>query len=239
MDDAFYLISELVHGETLASLISARTLADERVFEIGIALTAALSHAHSRGVIHRDVKPQNVLIPHLLGDPSARRCGQADRLRRARLAGEDVLTRTGDVLGTFAYMAPEQSDGGQVGEAADLYSLALVLYEALSGINPVRGRPPPPPWCGGSAAASSRWSAAGAICRARHARSTGPPRHLSSDRGRWRASSRLGRGAAGRGGRPTRTPPPGERARANWCRGDRASPVGGRSTAPTRLHAPL
>jgi eukaryotic-like serine/threonine-protein kinase len=143
VEDAFYLISELVHGETLASLISARALADEQVFEIGIALTEALSHAHSRGVIHRDVKPQNVLVPQQLAEPSARTgVAKLTDFGGARLAGEDVLTRTGDVLGTFAYMAPEQSDGGQVGEAADLYSLALVLYEALSGINPVRGATP-------------------------------------------------------------------------------------------------
>jgi hypothetical protein len=60
----------------------------------------------------------------------------------ASLAGEDVLTRTGDVLGTLAYMAPEQADGSEVDEQADLYSLALVLYEALSGVNPVRGATP-------------------------------------------------------------------------------------------------
>ena len=53
-----------------------------------------------------------------------------------------MLTRTGDVLGTLAYMAPEQSDGGEAGEAADLYSLALILYEAFSGVNPVRGATP-------------------------------------------------------------------------------------------------
>jgi hypothetical protein len=60
----------------------------------------------------------------------------------ASLAGDDALTRTGDVLGTLAYMAPEQSDGGDVGEAVDLYSLALILYEAFSGVNPVRGATP-------------------------------------------------------------------------------------------------
>src|SRR5262249_56453245 len=64
VEDAFYLISELVRGETLARLIGTRTLADEEVLEIGRALAGALSHAHSRGVIHRDVKPQNVLVPH-------------------------------------------------------------------------------------------------------------------------------------------------------------------------------
>ena len=60
----------------------------------------------------------------------------------ARVLGDDALTRTGDVVGTLAYMAPEQAEGRQSGEEADLYSLAIVLYEALAGVNPVRGRGP-------------------------------------------------------------------------------------------------
>jgi len=60
----------------------------------------------------------------------------------ARVLGDDALTRTGDVVGTLAYMAPEQAEGRQSSEAADLYSLAIVLYEALAGVNPVRGRGP-------------------------------------------------------------------------------------------------
>jgi len=71
VEDAFYLISELVDGETLAQLIAADTLADEEVLEIGIALAGALSHAHARGVIHRDVKPQNVLVPYRLAEPAS------------------------------------------------------------------------------------------------------------------------------------------------------------------------
>ena len=161
-DDAFYLISELVHGQTLAQLIASGTLADRQVLEIGVALSDALTHAHARGVIHRDVKPQNVLVPDRsdAGRPSSSGFAGVAKLTDfggARLAGEDVLTRTGDVLGTLAYMSPEQSEGREAGEAGDLYSLALVLYEALSGANPVRGatpaetarrigRPLPPLW---------------------------------------------------------------------------------------------
>ncbi len=138
--DAFYLISELVHGETLAELIAARALGDEELLEIGIALTGALAHAHARGVIHRDVKPQNVLVPHAPDERGG--VAKLTDFGGARLTGEDALTRTGDVLGTLAYMAPEQSEGREAGVPADLYALALVLYEALSGVNPVRGPTP-------------------------------------------------------------------------------------------------
>jgi hypothetical protein len=145
-EDAFYLISELIEGDTLALLIAEDQLSDEDVLEIGVALCAALQHAHERGVIHRDVKPHNVLIPSYAVERTPARGSASPPAAKladfggARLAGDDALTRTGDVLGTLAYMAPEQCDGEQAGATADLYSLALVLYEALSGVNPVRGR---------------------------------------------------------------------------------------------------
>ncbi len=138
--DAFFLISELVDGETLARLIAAGDPEDEQVLEIGMALAGALSHAHARGVIHRDIKPQNVLVPRR--PEGAGGAAKLTDFGGASLAGEDALTRTGDVLGTLAYMAPEQSEGREVGEEADLYALALVLYEALCGVNPVRGATP-------------------------------------------------------------------------------------------------
>jgi hypothetical protein len=138
--DACYLISELIEGETLAQLIAAGDAEDRDLLEIGLALTAALTHAHERGVIHRDIKPQNVLIPAQRGEHGA--AAKLTDFGGASLIGEDGLTRTGDVLGTLAYMAPEQSEGEEVGAEADLYALALVLYEALSGVNPVRGATP-------------------------------------------------------------------------------------------------
>jgi hypothetical protein len=141
----FYLISELVRGETLAQVIATDALSDEELLEVGIVLCDALAHAHARGVIHRDVKPHNVLLPDGHEDATTASRTVIAKLTDfggAQLAGEDALTRTGDVLGTLAYMAPEQSEGREVGAAADLYSLALVMYEALSGINPVRGATP-------------------------------------------------------------------------------------------------
>jgi hypothetical protein len=146
-DGAFYLISELVDGDTLACLIAEDALEDEEILEIAVALSGALSHAHARGVIHRDIKPQNVLVPHPLaeGGDVPQTMVAAAKLTDfggASLVGEEALTRTGDVLGTLAYMAPEQSEGREVGEQADLYSLALVIYEALCGVNPVRGATP-------------------------------------------------------------------------------------------------
>ncbi|MEA2207918.1 MAG: eukaryotic-like serine/threonine-protein kinase, partial [Solirubrobacteraceae bacterium] len=146
-DDAFYLISELVDGPTLASLIADDELDDEQIVQIGVALCSALEHAHARGVIHRDVKPQNVLVPldARAPTPASEAVAAVAKLTDfggARLSGQDALTRTGDVLGTLAYMAPEQCEGRRAAEPADLYSLALVLYEALTGVNPARGATP-------------------------------------------------------------------------------------------------
>lgn len=138
--DAFYLITELVPGETLAALIAADELSDERLLEIGLALCLALGHAHERGVIHRDVKPQNVLVPH---DPGRHETSaKLTDFGGASLSGIDALTLAGETLGTLAYMAPEQYEGRAVDERTDLYSLALVLYEGLTGANPVRGATP-------------------------------------------------------------------------------------------------
>jgi hypothetical protein len=135
-DDGAYLVSELVRGSTLDELLAAGRLSDHDIVEIGIALCDALAHAHAEGVVHRDVKPSNVLIPDRPSSPT--QLAKLTDFGVARIVGGDSLTRTGDVLGTAAYMAPEQAEGREVTAAADLYALALVLYEALTGVNPVR-----------------------------------------------------------------------------------------------------
>ena len=148
-DGTTYLVSELVRGGTLAQLLHEGALSDRDVAEIGIALCAGLAHAHAQGVVHRDVKPSNVLVPDARAAGSA--AAKLTDFGVARVVGAadgtDVLTRTGDVVGTLAYMAPEQAEGREANAPADLYATALVLYEALSGVNPVRA---------GSAVATAR-----------------------------------------------------------------------------------
>jgi hypothetical protein len=138
--DACYLVSELVRGSTLGELLAEGALSDRDVVVLGAELCEALAHAHGRGVIHRDIKPGNVMVrdQHADGAPAAKICD----FGIARIVGGEALTRTGDVVGTLAYMAPEQAEGRKITAAVDVYALGLVLYEALSGTNPVRGAGP-------------------------------------------------------------------------------------------------
>ncbi len=135
-----YLVSELVNGATLEELSAERAVSDRDVARIGRALCAALEHAHARGVIHRDVKPGNVMV---LAEPAAGAgFAKLTDFGIAHLASGEDLTATGDVVGTLAYMAPEQAEGRRVTAACDLYSLALTLYEAWTGTNPARRESP-------------------------------------------------------------------------------------------------
>jgi len=137
-DHDVYLVSELVQGATFEELAREGALSDRDVARVGRALCEALEHAHARGVIHRDVKPANVMV---LAEPAAGAgFAKLTDFGIARLAGGDGLTATGDVVGTLAYMAPEQAEGRTVTGACDVYSLALTLYEAWTGTNPVRAR---------------------------------------------------------------------------------------------------
>jgi len=133
------LVSELVHGKTLDRVARDGAVSDRDVAEIGKDLCDALCHAHERGVIHRDVKPQNAIVKPF--GTQGRRAKLMD-FGIAAVAGAPALTATGDVVGTLAYMAPEQAEGYDAGPEADVYSLALTLYEAWAGENPVARRTP-------------------------------------------------------------------------------------------------
>ena len=112
-------------------------LSDREVGEIGADLCEALDHAHSRAVVHRDIKPQNVLVTED-GEPRAKLMD----FGVARLTDAAALTAPGGVVGTLAYMAPEQAEGREAGPEADVYSLALTLYECWAGENPNRRSTP-------------------------------------------------------------------------------------------------
>ena len=126
-EDHPFLVTELIAGRDLAQCCAGAPMDPQRVAVIGAQLADTLAHAHASGVIHRDLKPANVLVAE--GD----RAFLAD-FGVARLLGDDVrLTATGTIIGTAAYLAPEQVKGEQVRPATDVYSLGLVLLEALTG----------------------------------------------------------------------------------------------------------
>ncbi len=131
-----FLVSELIEGDTVRDLIDKRLLSDREVAEIGADVCEALDHAHARGVVHRDVKPANLMLPHRDGGARLMDFGIA------RLTDGEDLTATGDVLGTLSYMSPEQAEGLEVGPAGDVFSLALTLYEAWTDENPRRRATP-------------------------------------------------------------------------------------------------
>jgi serine/threonine protein kinase/tetratricopeptide (TPR) repeat protein len=132
-----YYVMPYVEGESLrARLDRERQLPLEDATGIARDVAAALSHAHSRGVIHRDVKPENILL-------SGGQAVVADFGIAGVVAGDTGITRTGMVVGTPAYMSPEQAAGNaQVDGRSDLYALACVVYEMLGGEPPHTGPSP-------------------------------------------------------------------------------------------------
>ncbi len=134
------LVSELVAGSTLDELAREGDLCDRDVAELGADICEALEHAHANGVVHRDVKPQNVIVRD--EDGAGRRAKLMD-FGIAAIAGSATLTATGEVVGTLAYMSPG-AGGGRARRRLrrHVYSLALTLYECWAGLNPVRRATP-------------------------------------------------------------------------------------------------
>ena len=134
-DEGVLIVMEYVDGETLRDAIDRGPLEPERAVEVLRGIAAALDHAHGEGIVHRDVKPANVLLG------SDGRTKLADLGIATAMEGTRI-TMSGTVLGTAAYMAPEQLEGHKPGPASDIYSLAVVAFEALSGKRAYEGRTP-------------------------------------------------------------------------------------------------
>ena len=124
-----FLVMEIVRGPTLAARLSTGPLPESEVREVGACLAEALAYVHDQGVVHRDVKPGNVLFTDAEND---RRIKLAD-FGIARLADSANLTDAGLVVGSARYLSPEQALGAGVGPPTDVYSLGLVLLECLTG----------------------------------------------------------------------------------------------------------
>src|SRR4051794_23807077 len=134
-DEGVLIVMEYVAGENLAQLMARERVPTEQAISIIRQVAGALDHAHQARVVHRDVKPPNILIS---------RDGKAKLvdLGIATASERTQITAAGTVLGTPSYMAPEQLEGGKVTRAADIYALGAVAFELLSGARARRGRTP-------------------------------------------------------------------------------------------------
>jgi hypothetical protein len=126
-----YIAYEYVPGRTLREALRAGELRDDDVVEAAAQVLEGLAHAHGHGIVHRDVKPANVL----LADGDAVSVRLLD-FGLARFAEADTLTAAGDVPGTLAYIAPERLHGEPASPAGDVWSVGVLLHEALSGLHP-------------------------------------------------------------------------------------------------------
>jgi len=135
-DDLHYIVMELVEGKTLKQLIQEQgPLPVTQAAQIGVEILDALAHAHAQRIVHRDIKPHNILIS---------RTGQVKvtDFGIARATTTDTVTHTGSIMGSAHYFSPEQANGQPTGERSDIYSVGIVLYEMVTGTVPFQGESP-------------------------------------------------------------------------------------------------
>ena len=128
-DGSLYIVMEYVAGNSLSTVIKSGLLDIRTAVRLGIQIAEGLRAAHAAGVIHRDIKPENIMV--LPGDEI--KLMDFGIARLSNVEGVTRLTRSGMIVGTPTYMAPEQIEGGEVGEATDIYAFGVLLYEMLSG----------------------------------------------------------------------------------------------------------
>jgi eukaryotic-like serine/threonine-protein kinase len=142
----FFLVMELVHGEPLNRALDWGAQPWERLAELGLQLASALDHAHASGVLHRDIKPGNIILSPgrgaVLLDFGVAQWMPSRRQSHSTEAPTDVaqrLSQVGSIAGTTAYLSPEQVSGGTLDGRSDLFQLGVVLYEAACGRHPFEG----------------------------------------------------------------------------------------------------
>jgi serine/threonine protein kinase/dienelactone hydrolase len=153
-----YLVMELLDGESLKQRLTAGPLPVEDALEMAIQIADALRAAHSKGIVHLDLKPANLFLTsrgqakildfglsRLLADPSPRAAASGTDSNSAA-AGEGTASRTGAIMGTAAYMSPEQAEGKPLDARSDIFSLGAVLYEILTGRRAFHVEPDPGPF---------------------------------------------------------------------------------------------
>ena len=131
-----FVVMERLSGRTLRDELADGTMPPERVRDVGLQVLRALAAAHELGIVHRDVKPGNIL------DAGVGTWKVADFGIAKWVHAEETLTGTGELLGSPSYLAPERIDGQQAGPASDLYAVGVLLYEALTGRKPFEGDDP-------------------------------------------------------------------------------------------------
>lgn len=130
--DKEYIVMEYVEGITLKEYLQSNRLSLNAVLEIGVRLADALQHAHSRNIVHCDIKPQNILIDKNLNPKIA-------DFGIAKMVSNQTMVYTNTVMGSVHYISPEQATGGHVTVSSDVYSLGVVLFEMLTGRVPFDG----------------------------------------------------------------------------------------------------
>lgn len=143
MDDGrLYLVMPFLEGRTLTDMLREEgPVSAERLLPIAVQVLKSLDEAHSKGMVHRDLKPDNIFLQDLHGEADFVRVLDFG-IARSLDSKEQDLTTAGTVMGTPKYMSPEQATGKKADARADLYALGVILFEALSGITPLLGETP-------------------------------------------------------------------------------------------------
>jgi len=139
-DGRFFIAMQYVEGETLASRLKRNSIDLRESLSIGVQVADALAEAHSRGIIHRDIKPQNIIITSRgqskVMDFGLAKVLEPNSLTESTAETESLLTDPGMILGTVPYMSPEQVRGEAIDARSDIFSFGVVLYEMISGRQP-------------------------------------------------------------------------------------------------------